>query len=603
VTERPWHYLKMNHGNRIPRHHVMLDTEAWRRRDGHRETQDFRLAVAHFYAGPKGRPSKERTGRFTDPVQLWAAVSAHASPRHRTVVWAHNLGYDVRISAALTTLPRLGWILTGHNMAQRGTWLSWQRGDTSMVMVDSSSVFPTTLAQVGKTLGMSKVELPATPDDEEALWARCEQDVLILRASVLAYLRWLEREDLGNWQMTGTGQGFAAFRHRFMTHRMLVHTDEDALAAERRAMWTGRCEAFWHGTMLREVLHEWDLTTAYARVARDHRVPTRLLGPCSVVGAWPGPKQRRDMAILAECTVDTAVPVAPTRHEGRVLWPIGTFETCLWDVEIDELVQAGSRVSVGRAWRYRTAPALQPMAEWILTRLEAADSEVPAWEKMILKHWSRAWIGRFGMSYHRWEATGRMPTMDTRRWMCVDNRYGTTYDMIQVGQDVFSDNGEEPWDDAMPSVTGYIMACARARLWQIIRSLPKEAVLYVDTDAVFVHDSHYGAVAAFARDNPHLALRLKKSWDGFSVLGPRQLITGPEVRVSGLPRRAQRTGRQTFTGQQWESLPKALTEGRWESVRIIDRAFTLRGVDRRRRATASGWTEPHVLGAPAAPQA
>jgi hypothetical protein len=601
MSNRSWHYVKENRANRIPRHHVFVDAEAMSTREGRRETQRFRLAVACFHAQPKGRKAKERWQRFTDPTALWSAVSDFCGPRHRTVVWAHNLGYDVRVGEALVTLPRLGWRLVAHNMANRGTWLCWSRGDSSLVMVDSSSVFPTTLAQVGKTLGMGKPELPSTLDTDAEWFARCEADVAILRASVLAYLRWLEREDLGNWQWTGAGQSWAAFRHRFMTHKMLVHADIDALAAERRAMWTGRCEAYWHGSMLREVLHEWDMATAYARVAQATDVPVRLSGPMPATADYRRYLDRRGLALLARCTVNTPAPVVPAERNGRILWPIGEFETTLWDVEIRAALDAGATVTVHRGWLYRTAPALREWASWVLAMLDAPDNVCSALEKTVVKHWSRALIGRLAMTHTSWAQYGRLPTVDTRRWTCVDRDTMSTVDMLQVGTEIFEQEGVDEWDESMPMVTGYIQAVCRVWLWNIIQALPPRSIVYVDTDSVFTTDHHYSDFARVAADLSGYGLRLKRSWDGFTITGPRQIVTGDRVRVAGLPTRARRTGRDTFTGEVWESLTKAMKEGRFREVRVEARDWQLRGVDRRRVSKGLGWTAPVAVEHPGSP--
>jgi hypothetical protein len=598
MTDRHWHYVRENRASRIPRHHVFLDAEARRHREPKHETQDFRLAVGCFYAAPKGRKAKERWERFTSPVALWSAVSGFCDARHRTVVWAHNLGYDVRISAALETLPALGWRLVAHNMANRGTWLCWSRGDASLVMVDSSSVFPTTIAQVGKTLGIAKEELPSDVDSDDAWWERCETDVAILRASVLAYLRWLETEDLGNWQWTGAGQSWAAFRHRFMTHRLLVHDDTDALAAERRAMWTGRCEAYWHGSMLRQVLHEWDMETAYARIARDTPIPVRLVGPLPPGSNWRSLCQRRGTAVLADVTVRTDVPIVPTAHDGRILWPVGQFETTLWDVELRAALEAGAQITVHNGWVYRTAPALRAWGEWVIDALQSPDDTVPAIIKIVLKHWSRALIGRFAMSHATWQHFGSAPTVDTRMWTMLDLATNAETTMMQVGRDVWTDTGGVEWSESMPMVTGYVMAVCRVDLWRIVDALPEGAALYVDTDSIFATDAHFRDVAAVARSLAPLGLRCKRSWVGFTIEGPRQIVTGAQVRVAGLPTRAVRLDRRVFAGEVWESLTKAIKEGRGRQVRVTPRRWELRGTDRRRIGRGVGWTEPYRLPVP-----
>src|SRR5688572_6467690 len=210
---RAWHNVKPNEMTRIPQRHVFIDTEAHSERRHGTETQRWRCGYA-VYA------KRERDGRYTtndssysDPKTLWDNVSDFASGTGRTIVWAHNVGYDIRIASVFEILPALGWSLKGHNIATRGTWLEWRRGSQSLILVDSYSVFTTSIQRIGEWFGLGKPSLPGE-DAELATWIdRCRADCWILATAALQYLQWIKDADLGNWQMTGNAQCWATFRH------------------------------------------------------------------------------------------------------------------------------------------------------------------------------------------------------------------------------------------------------------------------------------------------------------------------------------------------------------------------------------------------------
>ncbi|HEU5217651.1 MAG TPA: hypothetical protein VFU23_03280 [Gemmatimonadales bacterium] len=510
-------------------------------------------------------------------------------------MFAHNLGYDARISDCFLTLPSLGWALVAHNVAPRGTWLSWRRDRATLLMVDSASVWPDTLAHLGVMFGLGKPRLPS-PEASEVEWERrCQADVLILRTAVMAYLAWIEDADLGNFQVTGAGMAWAAFRHRWLRHNLLVHADPDALAAERRAMWTGRCEAYWRGTIGYQVVHEWDLHAAYARVARDAAVPVRLVGPMPPGYPWRSALADPRLALLAEVTVSTATPSVPAHADGRILWPVGTFTTTLWDVEIQAALDDGATVEVRRAWLYHAAPALHDWASWILDMLSRDDDSVPPWQAAIVKHWSRALIGRFAMQYSTWERWATMPALGAERRTMLDDVEGSEYDLMHVGTDLWRETGLVEWGQSMPAITGYVMAACRVRLWRIVQSLPEGCALYVDTDSLLATDQWHDQIRDLAATDLGEGLRLKQSWRGFTILGPRQIVTGDKVRMAGIPTRAVRVGRTDFEGEIWESLDVALRSGRPGAVRTMPRRWHARGVDRRRLGPGVGWTRPYAL--------
>lgn len=579
----------------MPRRLVFVDTEAYGARNPFGHVQSWALAVACFRSQRPDRAASEQWGTYDDPSMLWQAVDAYVGKSGRTVLWTHNLGYDARIAEVFEALPAMGYTLVAHNLIGKGCWLMWRRGRASLTMVDSTSVFPCELVRLGVHLGLPKLPLPPASARGIGLYSRCWRDVEILRAAVLAYLGWLETEDLGNWQLTGAGQSWATFRHRFMDRRLLVHDDTDALTAERRAMWTGRCEAYWHGALGFQVVHEWDLSLAYARIARDHSVPVRLLGPMPEGYDWQRVLSMESTALLAECTVTTEAPVVPTHEDGRILWPVGTFTTTLWDVEIREAIAAGATVTVHKGWLYRKAPALKQWAEWIIAQLDNLGELKDHWLYIVLKHWARALIGRFAMTYTKWEPYAEAPSAMVRAHVVYDTDTNESFRTVQIGQTIWRDAGVREWGESMPMVTGYIQAIARVRLWTLLKEAPAQSVLYCDTDSVLVTDMHSVHMQAVADSHPEWGLRLKRSWQGFAVWGPRQIVTGESVRIAGVPSKAHRVEPRVFRGEVWESLQGAIGKGRPGAVHIRNRMWNVIGRDRRRDGPELGWTQPFRL--------
>lgn len=597
TEQRVWHNVPKNETTRLPRRYIFLDSEARIRRVHKGAIQTWRLAVASYCTAPKGRDIKSTMVDYTDPKTLWGDVESFCAKGARTVLWAHNLGYDVRITQMFDMLPALGWRLTAHNIGKSGVWLEWKKDGKTLLMADSLTVYGQPLVKVGALFGMGKIEVPKGCNDDEIWLQRCRQDVRILQTAMLNYLRWIEDDDLGNWRLTGAAQSWATYRHKFLTHKLVVHDDEEALTAERRAMWAGRCEAYWHGEIRGQVVHEWDFTQAYARIARDNVVPVRLLGPMPRDYDWRRVVDSSKSALLAEVRVSTEVPVVPCESGGRILWPVGEFTTTLWDVEIKAALDAGARVEVIRGWLYHMEPALRAWGEWIIGQLDAPDDEVPTWKKLILKHQSRALIGYMAMTHNTWEEFATVEESRVQRSTFIDLDKGTACDMMQVGRDVWIDNGRVESPNSMPMITGYVQAIARVDLWNILKELPKGAALYVDTDSLLCADSNSAVVASVARKLGYDGFRLKRSWDGFTIRGPRQLVTGTLVRVSGVPRNAHQISKTELIGEVWDSLPGSIRRGDTGSVVIRNRKWRIPGVDNRRTSNGFGWTAPIEIGA------
>jgi hypothetical protein len=596
-VERSAHWLKQNEASRYPRRLICLDSESQTAVDSGREIHSLRVAVAHFdRIEPKTRePKASELGVFLDPGECWAWVDSKSSAKERLVVFAHNLGFDLRLTRALAELPRLGWRLQAFALDSNRCWLRWRRDNRTLLMVDTVSFVGRALADFQKGLGYSKTELPSQ-DAPLGVWLeRCKADVMLLRALVLRLMQWLEETDCGNFKMTGPAQASAHFRHRFLRgRRVLVHDDVDVLAAERTSAYAGRCEVWRHGE-LREPLAEWDFSLAYARIARDAALPIRLRGPIT------NPTQRRirelarGMRVLAEVNVRTPEPVVPTEHDGRVLWPAGEFSSTLWDCELGLLDDVGAEWRVRRAWLYRAEPILRDWAKWIIAGIEGPDAESCVVARAVMKQWSRSLIGRFGLRYPKWEQAGETDASELYYSPYIDGDTGGHGVFLRLGTQLLEQSSVDESPDSAPAIMAWIMARARVRLWRAILAAGPENVAYVDTDALIARAGADCRLEAFAASREGEGLRVKRRGSAALLRAPRQIEFAGETRISGLSKRAHKNGRSAYTAEVWQGPAEAIRRGNPFEVVVAERRVVIRGKDMRRRHLAGGLTEPYKI--------
>jgi len=597
MSQIPDHWITANEGASVPNRYIVLDTEARSNRTATGETQNWRCGVANYVHFTAKGNVIQRTEVYTDVHNLWKDVSNHTRARARTVLYAHNLPYDMRISQALLHLPQCGWTLENIRLDSRGTWSRWTQAKATLLLCDSASIFPCTLGTLGMLLGMRKLDLPDTDDDQGWL-DRCHRSVGILSVALIQYLTWLKTGAAGNWQMTGSSQSWAHWRHNYYTEKVLVHHDTEATAAERRALHTGRAEAWKWGRDPNAPVYEYDWQNAYPRVARDISVPTQYLGTTTRVSARSLPRLWNRHAILADVTVRTEQPIVPVRTEQGILWPVGEFDTTLWDPELRLLIDAGADVRVHRAWMYAKGPALQKWAEWTLNGIHSTQVRDLRWLPVVLKHWSRSLIGRFAMRYQSWEHVATLPGDGIAIGTYVDKDTGETTDTMQLGRDLYLLGEFQEAPNACPQITGYIMSESRAKLWRVIQHVGTENVYYMDTDSLIVNARGSRRIDDLGGQGDTEGLRLKGRHRGYEIYGPRAAVFGEDTHFSGLPRGAERTSDNTFLGEVWTGLEQSIRKGEFDHVTITRRPFTVRWSDTRRWRDADGTTQPHRLPTP-----
>lgn len=590
AKSRATHWVKPNQQCRIPKRHVVFDTESQYNYQGTTEIQSWRMGAAiRFRYGLTTGDSAEACV-FRSAGELWEWVTEFCRPGQRTVIWAHNLGYDVRISECLSTLPTLGWRLEWCNLDRNVSSMTWRSEHGTLVFADTWTWLPIKLETIAPSVGFQKLQLPADTASRASWEKYCLRDCEIVYRVVSELLDFVRSENLGNWQPTGAGMAYATWRHRFLTHKVLVHDDVSVISAEREAMHTGRAEAWRHGVLSTGVWTEIDMRDAYIRIAAESALPTKLKFRSGRITNAQYTELAGCYRILARCRVVCDTPVVPCKHDGRTLWPVGTFETWLWDTEIDQLIMEGQTISVLDSYCYTAEPILAEWAEWVLSVTGSAGESYSPVVRTWAKHCGRALIGRLSLRAPSWEPYGDNPTGETGISHLTDAVSGNTHRLMHIGGQTLIETARGEGRDSLPQVTGWIMAECRARLWRAMRAAGLDHVAHVDTDSLLVDRVGLAQLreALGAAWGTHWAV--KGSYRRLIVYGPRNYRAGPARKVAGVPRKAAEVLPNVFRGEKWSGLATDLEAGRHNRVTIEQGEWVMKTPDPRRLDASEGQT-------------
>ena len=585
---RAAHWIKENQQCRIPKRHVVFDTESKFSYQGKTEIQSWRMGAAIRFRSGLSTGDAAEPCVFESPGDLWQWVTDYCRPGQRTVIWAHNLGYDVRISECLSILPRLGWRLEWCNLDRNVSSMTWRSSKGTLVFADTWTWLPVMLNSIAPSAGLQKLPMPAETASRASWEKYCMRDADITYRIVTELLDYIRSENLGNWQPTGAGMAYATWRHRFLTHKVLVHDDMECIDAERAAMHTGRAEAWRHGVLNTGVWTEIDMRDAYIRIAAESALPVKLKYRTGRISNEQYAALRRDYRVLGKCMVANTVPVVPAHLGGRTIWPVGTFETTLWDTEIDLALEEGSSVRILDSWCYTRAPVLKEWAEWVLSVTRRADDEISPVVRTWVKHCGRAFIGRLALRAPTWEPYGENPSGETGISHITDAVSGVTSRLMHVGNQTLIETARGEGRDSLPQVTGWIMAECRVRLWRGMRAAGLAHIAHVDTDSVLADATGLAGLrgaygAAFGQ-----VWQVKGSWRRLVVYGPRNYRAGELRKVAGVPRKAKEILPNVFTGEKWSGLASDMEAGRHNQVSITAGEWVMRTPDPRRHDAPGG---------------
>lgn len=464
--------------------------------------------------------------------------------------------------------------------------MTWRSDHGTLVFADTFTWLPLALASIAPDTGLSKLQMP--PDTaKHASWEKyCMRDAEITYRVVKTLISFIAANDLGNWQPTGAGMAYATWRHRFMTYRPLVHDNMAAIAAERAAMHCGRAEAWRHGKLEHTVWTEVDMKDAYVRIAAECQLPVKLKYRTGAITNAQYHKLRANYRVLCRVLVSTDIPCVPHHTGTKTIWPVGQFETWLWDCELSLLDESEQRYEIREAYIYAMAPLLQDWATWILELRSRPDDEVPPVVKTWAKHCGRALIGRIALRCPQWEVFGGNPDGITGISHSTDADTGKTYRYMHIGSQTLVETARTEGRDSLPQVTGWIMAECRARLWRAMLAAGLGQVAHVDTDSVLVSSSGLRALRAAYGQNLAGAWQLKGSYRRMIVYGPRNYRCGDARKVAGVPKRADEILPNVFRGERWHSLATDLEDGRHNAVTTELGTWEMTATDPRRRDSA-----------------
>lgn len=477
-------------------------------------------------------------GSYKDPVlahssgqsreQLAEAVDRLCAGQERVWLYAHNLGFDLTVSALLDRLSARGWHVVNlaldssspfavmgknphdqvrhrDNHASREYHLS--RGVTAsqcgkardsacpghavttrygcrLTIADSGSIWPRTkLAQIGDDLGIPK--LPDPPADDGDGWAeRCATDTRILLAAVSQALDWWDDHEAGNWAKTGASTGWNAMRHRMTGKLPLIDTAHESVKLERRAICGGRRGTFRWGSYRNGRYSEADFERAYTVIARDLPMPVRRLGirPSLPVDHKWVTEENPLIGLVAEVVIASGEGRWPCKDRGRVTYPWGRFTTVLAGPDVREAARLGALESIGHVQLYELGGYMRPWAEWNLAM--QADPGTPLVVRRMLKHHGRAVIGKWAGHSFAHERLGPALRPGFYAEQSVNMATGVTGWEFNVGGERVLSYPDGEAEDSFPAVLAYVESHVRVRLSRMIAAVGTRVAMTCDTDGV-----------------------------------------------------------------------------------------------------------------------
>lgn len=640
--------IKRNHGTRVPTSHLFFDSETVGQDtmlEGQWFDLTFRLAHAQYLRLEADQVTRETRKTFLDPQELWDFVERFQNPRRTLWIWGHNIGVD------------LTWCRFWEQLeASRYTWKSvkGKRGDPRfqgkrpfrgfaalggrpcfisalglygrVMFVDLANYLPSSLEEIGESLGMKKIALPKDADPDDMWIERCVRDVDILRAAALTLMRQWAKEDCGTWEPTSAQLAMTSFRHIALVDRedrnpirVVPVRDVEADLFEREFYHGGRVECYFQGQIadtefgcfggfkkgravtdphVMSPLYLLDVQSHYPAVMRSNQFPFYR------AAYWKQPTLDKfdRYAWANRCSarvfLDTPNQVYPVRVGGVLCFARGRFWTSLAGPELQKAIVCGHVVETAECAVYDTD---ELFTEWVdrwwemkCAAIAEDDNNRLMFANMILRSLSGKWAQ--GGEY--WGDCPVYRTPDTwGHWTRFDRDTGETEEFRSIAGHVQQKAYQEPPWWGFPAISAYITSYGRMELERLIALCPVRSVLHVATDALLVTCAGFDALEAAGEiaEGKLGKLKLKRTYYEGEIYGPNDMRLDDRVIRSGSWGKVDEIKDGTWWYSQWEQLPRILSKRPNGKVRIEKVKLENSKPIKRLSYGSDGWGMPFVL--------
>lgn len=503
--------------------------------------------------------------------QLWTDVEAFCPMGKKLYLFAHNAKYDTQVLAGVYHLVSLGYRVVGFSddnpfivrfekifrKSPKGGVPYKKPKKRTIVILSSTNYYQQSLASLGKVFGIKKLDFDHgeeidmnDPEQRERAITYCRVDVRILSAAMTHLFEFIEREELGKFQMTIAGQAFQAFRSRFLGDgEIFIHSHEDALAVERRAYAGGRNECFRMGKVPGRVYVN-DVNSMYPWAMLKYKYPVRHVSFRKASSLENVEQLIRDgYLICCDALVDTPEPIFHLKAE-RLIFPTGRFWTSLCTPELVEAIKRGYLKQVKNVSIYEGKAIFAPYVEYMYKQRLAAKKDKDAVHDLMYKMFLNTLYGKFGQKNEKWEAIDETDPYDVQLLQVWDPVERKMHQYKIFGGNVFKKQ-DDPDDieatNSAPAIAAHVTANARMLLWTVFEAAGRENVYYCDTDSVFTNYQGYVNLrdSGWIDDRKLGALGMEKH--GFLYLNGCKdyvFMKSSPLRLSAEARRAVHDARQ-----------------------------------------------------------
>lgn len=529
------HLLKPLKSCPMPSEAIWVDTETTPEpidKDKDRHVLDFGYAAYRRTRGPDDWITPQWL-RFNHIEDFWDWTEAKLHGKSKLYLFAHNWAFDAPVLDAFNVLPARGYTLVGSVIQSPPVILRWRKDPHTIVMIDTLNIWRTSLKKIGKSIGLPKLTMPPRSASQETWNAYGKRDVEIIMQAVMQWWRFLKDNELGGFAPTIAAQSMRAYRHRFMSHEILIDDNERSLNLARNALHGGRTECHRIGKMDKPIYYL-DVNAQYAAIMRNRSMPRKLIGHYKNISLDEISEWIEHYCCVIKAHIRTCIPCFPIIVDDRLAFPTGDYIGYLSTPEIEYALKHKLIVKIYEASVYEKAVLFKDYMTFMDAQSQAAkktkDKVAEKSFKMLMTNLYGKWAQK-GLIYKEVDTT---ESNDVKAWPEVDAQTGIVYHMRQYAHIIEELEKETEARDSHPAIAAHVTAHGRMQIWGLMQGAGQGHYYYNDTDSIWVDKCGYERLSHLIHPTRMGAIKLEGIFNDVAIMGPKDYILDGKVTIKGI---------------------------------------------------------------------
>ena len=571
----PQTILPKNKTSAIPNRFIVFDTETFPTETDTGEAHSLHMAWVCLCERRKA------TDKWTDTYTLfktgkaiWDYIQSLAWDKKPIYVFAHNAFFDLTASSFFPYFTYRGWKRTF--WYDKGlTYIFFiKKGSKTLKIVSTTNYFPSSVAEMGKAIGLEKMDVDPLLASEAETETYCRRDVEIVVKYLQRYMVFIAESDLGRFAVTRASQAMNAYRHRFMPTQIYLHKDDEARELECYAYFGGRTECFRLGKIHGGPFTTLDINSMYPWAMKAYPSPTKLRGVLHDVSITKLRDLLTRFACIGKVRLKTDVPIYAVRAKDKVVFPIGSFTTGLCTGGLKEALARKHIVEIISLAYYDQDHIFNDYVDYFYAMRKDAKATDNKLQDTYAKYCLNSLYGKFGQYQPLIETTDSVGTLDYSREAIYHVPNNKTIVVTKCMNVTSVEDGRTYAEKSLYAIPAHITEYARLLLWSIIEKAGPDKVLYCDTDSIKIRQRDMKSIHYPISQTQLGALKIEHTTDVLTLFGLKDYVDGEETKIKGVPKRSVKNADGSYTYQSWLKQASHLQLG--ESDRYIVRNVTKR---------------------------